>query len=296
MLRAGFLPDSKLLYQLDRNDPSDYVTERAREQYVWRLNGPLGGALLNDKAEFGRQLAGLGRYGCAVFGRVMAGRYHPYVAPSDLGSLVERNGRVIVKPTRGKKGQGVMLLDDPDAARAAATEWPDHVVTEYLRQASYARRIFPGSANTIRVLMVRDGDGPFIGAAVHRFGSSSTAGVDNWSAGGFCARIDVDTGQLGPAVAFPNEPTLRWVDQHPDTGAPITGVVVPGWEEVHRAIREAGDKWSFLRHVGWDLIVTDDGPRFIEGNNWADLDLLQVHGGLLRDERLRRFYVGVGMA
>jgi hypothetical protein len=47
----------------------------------------------------------------------------------------------------------------------------------------------------------------------------------------------------------------------------------------------------FIRYAGWDVLVDDGGtPVIIEGNNNTDLDLFQVHGGLLRDPRVRRFY------
>jgi len=49
------------------------------------------------------------------------------------------------------------------------------------------------------------------------------------------------------------------------------------------------------RYVGWDVAVDADGvPVIIEGNNNTDLDLLQVHGGLLADPTVRRFFERIG--
>jgi hypothetical protein len=43
--------------------------------------------------------------------------------------------------------------------------------------------------------------------------------------------------------------------------------------------------------AGWDVLVTSGGePVIIEGNGNSDIDLFQVHGGLLADPRIRRFH------
>lgn len=64
---------------------------------------------------------------------------------------------------------------------------------------------------------------------------------------------------------------------------------VPRWKEVCGALLEAVRKFPFLIYIGWDVAVTDDGFFVIEGNKNTDADLLQVHGGLLKDARARRF-------
>lgn len=48
-------------------------------------------------------------------------------------------------------------------------------------------------------------------------------------------------------------------------------------------------------YVGWDIIVTDDGYKIIEGNNYSDVNLLQIHRPLLADPRVRRFYLYHGI-
>jgi len=46
----------------------------------------------------------------------------------------------------------------------------------------------------------------------------------------------------------------------------------------------------FIPYIGWDLLVTEDGFQVIEANNGPDLMLFQMHGPLLIDPRIRRFF------
>ena len=38
------------------------------------------------------------------------------------------------------------------------------------------------------------------------------------------------------------------------------------------------------------MVVTDDGFRILEGNQYTDVNLLQIHGPLLADPRVAAFY------
>jgi hypothetical protein len=114
--------------------------------------------------------------------------------------------------------------------------------------------------------------------------------MDNFTQGGVAALVDPETGrlQLGIRVLPSGRPEA--VERHPDTGAEITGLVVPRWREtVERVLAVARDH-PYLPYVGWDVVVTDEGIRILEGNSNSGTDILQVHGPLLADPRIRRFY------
>ena len=57
---------------------------------------------------------------------------------------------------------------------------------------------------------------------------------------------------------------------HPDSGVRIEGMRVPLWNEVRELVSSAAARFMPLRTVGWDVAVTEDGPRLIEGNAWYD--------------------------
>jgi hypothetical protein len=55
-----------------------------------------------------------------------------------------------------------------------------------------------------------------------------------------------------------------------------------------------GSGAPYLPYVGWDVVVTDDGIRILEGNSNSGLDGIQHYGPLLADPRVRRFYESRG--
>jgi hypothetical protein len=135
---------------------------------------------------------------------------------------------------------------------------------------------------------------PFIARAVQRMGTPETVPTDNWSAGGISAPIDLESGVLGEGRRNPLKSGQSMgdrVSEHPDTGAQIEGAVLPYWAEVQDTVLRAAASLPFNRMAGWDVLVDSDGvPVIIEANGDSDINLLQVHGGLLTDQRIRRFY------
>ena len=44
-----------------------------------------------------------------------------------------------------------------------------------------------------------------------------------------------------------------------------------------------------------NVLVTADGFKILESNSHVDVDLIQVYEPLLIDDRVQRFYAGVGI-
>jgi hypothetical protein len=106
--------------------------------------------------------------------------------------------------------------------------------------------------------------------------------VDNFHAGGIAAAIDIDSGVLGSASNLGMDAHLGWLDQHPDTNAPIRGRLVPQWAEACDLARRAHRAFDDRVVIGWDIGLTADGPVVVEGNSRPDVDILQrmARGGL----------------
>lgn len=307
--KLGFLSLTYRMCQIDRFGPKDYVTDRMRYLRTPFLNGAYS-VVLDDKLIFHevlRRHAGLLPEAYALLRRDRVLPLSPERVSSydDVLRLLERKGRLVIKPTTGGGGNLVVVLEQgPEGAAWNGQVLPadeirrrfkssrDRLVTEFIEQARYAREIHAGSANTIRVLCLWNDDEkePFAARAVQRFGSPATGPVDNITQGGLDSLVDLETGRLGRGARMTPEGRPEWHDHHPDTGARIEGVEVPHWRETLRGLLAVHAKYPELPYVGWDVLVTDDGFKVLEGNNMSGLWMFQVHGPLLAEPRVRRFF------
>jgi len=129
---------------------------------------------------------------------------------------------------------------------------------------------------TVRMLTIVDENGGFEAThAAYRMPSRPDATVDNFHAGGLAAKVDIETGELGPASDIGLHPSSRWHSTHPLSGAQISGRTLPFWKESLDLARRAHAAIPGRAVVGWDIAIIDDGPVLIEGNGGADLDIIQ---------------------
>jgi hypothetical protein len=201
---------------------------------------------------------------------------------------------LIIKP-RGNVGGGVgvrVVRPGDDAA-----PHPGEIATPRIVQHDYAATICPNAANTIRILTAWDYDRQdiFLAAAMHRFGAARTGCVDNWSNGGLAVGIDLETGRMGPGVRKPNiDPSRTRYKTHPDTGAPIDGVVIPRFHEMCADLLRVARRFP-RRYVGWDIVMTPDSWTYLEANPIPALALFQLHRPVLLDPRLRTYCTREGV-
>ncbi|MCD6395497.1 MAG: hypothetical protein J7M40_18595 [Planctomycetes bacterium] len=305
----GFVSEAYVLHSFARNDMSEYVNDLVRLKKACKFNGYYSLMLL-DKLYFSKMLTGFHENLATIFGLICdrqfhhldSGRTEPVEA---ILEVCRSKGAAVIKPIVGTRGEGIHILVKAQDnwmlnGRPAMSEQVvrrmadlrDYMVTEFVRQHQYARAIFESSANTIRILTLwQEGqDRPFIAAAVHRFGTSDSAPVDNWTLGGLSAGVDVETGRLGKALSHPKAGKIRVFDEHPETGSAIEDIQIPHWDSISKRILEMAVALSFTPYIGWDLVVTDDGFKVIEANNTPGINLMQVHEPLLRDARVKEFY------
>lgn len=300
--RKGFLSQAPIIYRWDDNQASRaYVSDYGRNVLAARIN--------SDNTILGNKLAChfliksvLGDISPRLLAVARKGQLYPVDVPSSdlegwLASHVSAGESVITKPIVGAKGRGVRRFSDWPKFRSWMQDTDGGLVYETVIQHEYANAIFPHSVNTIRFVTMVDEEGPFLAASVHRFGTSASSPVDNWSAGGLSAAIDPDSGRIGAAAPHPKHTgwKMRWFEEHPDTKAPIVGVEIPRWRELLESILAFAGRLSFLPYLAWDVAITPDGWRVIEINGNSDVDLLQIHGPLLDNDRVRNFYRAHGV-
>jgi hypothetical protein len=308
--RRGFVSESLMIYEMNKQ-PAAYLSDFARHVRTPDINERFKSVLDNKfifSKVFGPHLFRTPR----VFFWLDKGKTYSFrdedvikAERADIIELCRGGARLIVKSVDGGGGANVFAIrvegEDAlinhsraqisDLERLLATRI-NSIVIDFVEQHQYAWEIFPRATNTVRLLTMWDYDvgRPFIAAAVHRFGRTPTIPVDNWSRGGLSVSIDLGRGQLGKGVMHPSTGDRGWHATHPETGRQIEGVTIPGWENICTKILHAASTVPFLPYVGWDVVVTGDGFTVLEGNNFSDVNLLQVHKPLLEDPRVKKFY------
>ncbi|MEY7851003.1 sugar-transfer associated ATP-grasp domain-containing protein [Natrarchaeobius sp. A-rgal3] len=225
---------------------------------------------------------------------------------------LEEDEWLVLKWVRGGGGNNVLLCRRTEDGylvngdryadaefRSMVSNLDEYIVCEYVEQGPFAAELYPETPNTVRIVTMYDETAgePFVAAAIHRMGTGDSGPLDNFSQGGLSAQIDRETGQLSAGAKLPVDGEVGWYARHPDTGTPIADAQIPGWRRIRERVLEIADGCSFVPYVGWDVVVTDDEGSFtvLEANSYPGLKSIQVHGPLLTDDRVRRFYERYGV-
>ena len=152
----------------------------------------------------------------------------------------------------------------------------------YINQHPVMRALNPSSLNTIRILVVwpYDNDYPKVVGAFVRIGRAGSL-VDNTTAGGLAALVDIDTGKVGSAHFKPPHPDIFRI--HPDHGSQIYGVIIPHWDGVKDLLKKTMPIFPNLRFCGFDIAISVDGPTIVELNVEADKSGLMQVGICMND-------------
>ena len=286
----GFTSDQCVLYCLDRERMKEYLSEFDWYRSRW-INEPFD-KMLNNKVVFSEAIRPYVKtpelYAVKNSNVIVAFDGSGEAKTSqDLVSLVLSNHDVFMKPIATGKGEGAYYLSFHDDVlringnEATADEMKElfdssdgWFLSEKIDQHPYLDEIYDKTTNTIRLITLRD---PKTGElkvffAVQRIGTSSTIPVDNGSKGGLVSKIDLETGSLSEARSLHN---LDCYTHHPDSGAPIQGVTIPGWERIKKTALDLAKKFPYLLFIAWDLLPIEDGVCLIEANSSSGPNIIQ---------------------
>lgn len=304
----GFLSESKVIYNLSTNDFRHYLTDhqRLRTRYI---NAPYS-FVLDDKIVFESMYKEFIRIPKSL-GLIKNGKIMPLSPqikmekPEDVYEYLEVNKACVIKPTRNGGGYGIHVikkLGESFFINSKKVTFPEliekikglnnYFISEFIEQGEFGNSLYPHTTNTVRIVTMIDPDTskPFIPIAVQRIGNKTSAPTDNWTRGGLSAEVNLISGEIGAGASYPNNGKLEFHANHPETDSQIKGQVIPNWIEIKESILHAAARFPYIPYIGWDIIVTEEGYMVLEGNNFTDVNLLQVHKGLLKDERAKRFY------
>lgn len=217
-----------------------------------------------------------------------------------------------VKPNRGRRGEGVILVDGRNedgswrqlngevlsvkALRAHLTRilagelslegsHSDAALVEPLiRTHPDFARLVPYGLPDIRIICL--GDVPLM--AMTRLPTEESRGRANLHQGAVGAAIDFRDGAIFRAVRGEEE-----VWDHPSTGAPLIGTRIPHWRQVVEASRRCSGALG-LGYVGVDIVIdAERGAQVLECNAYPGLEIQNVNaaglaGRIAQVEQLRR--------
>lgn len=232
------------------------------------------------------------------------------------GDLEVLTNPVVVKPASGSQGMGVAGFSSGldrgsflTYMRDSEEESVDYIVTEMCEQGEYARAIWPHSANGLRILTFWHEGEMHAAAAVHKWGTFFSGFKDNWSLGGITTWVEdgvlkgtredfspMDGREGGGSKRIPVLFDKKDWLVHPERGTKIEGVELPYWQETLGMLATAHDLLRpGLLYCGWDVMITDSGPKIIEANPWPGVQLIQVHRPLLQNEVFKDFLLSRGV-
>ncbi len=198
-----------------------------------------------------------------------------------------KSGKFILKSSDGKCGKSVEVLNINDFNKSSIINYMQNnnldVIESYIKQHDSLNSLSPSAVNTIRIFtqITKNGDVAILGA---RLRISINSIVDNLAAGNAAAEINLDSGiVLGKAVF--SDITKEPIDRHPITNIKINGFQIPMWKEIIKLAKDAALFNVSNKSIGWDIVLTENGPGIIEGNHdWCKLLWqLPVNKGLKKE-------------
>lgn len=192
----------------------------------------------------------------------------------------------VVKATEGSHGDSVFavknitytdadaLLETSDGKQQKLSDILQQepmLFEEKIKQSKQLSEFNASSINTVRFMTVLmpSGEAKVIATFI-KIGREG-AFVDNAGSGGnIDAGVNPETGELYGAMIFNGFRKTTSIDCHPDSGAQLNGTVIKNWNQICKEICRFQQRLSFLKAIGWDIAITENGPVAIEINDFWD--------------------------
>lgn len=144
------------------------------------------------------------------------------------------------------------------------------MVETFIMQHRDLQRLSPSGVNTVRIFtqLAKNNEVEILGC---RQRITVNSQIDNMAAGNIAAPINEITGIIEGEGVY-SDITKEPVAIHPVTKMKILDFQVPFWNECIELAKSAALLHPENRSIGWDIVITDEGPGLIEGNHdWCKL-------------------------
>lgn len=170
-------------------------------------------------------------------------------------ALFSSGDRVIFKPDNSWKGRGIEVFDKDTFDSEALLGLGSGVFQRFIDQDDGLASFFPSAVSTLRLTTAinQRGNSELRGAHL-RFGTGADTHVSSSSQirVPVCLRTGLlsDTGFAG-----------QWVEvsMHPDSKKKFSGFEYPMFREAVDIVRKAHERMTFIKCIGWDVVVNNAG-------------------------------------
>ena len=241
---------------LTRAERATFMTHPVSNELSQKYDHPDFRHIFQDKVEFDR-----------VFSDFLK-REWMVAEPGNADAVREfatRQGTVVTKEPIGQAGTGVHRyhaadITDWDAFHRGLLARGELLIEAVIVQHGDLAAVCPGTVNTTRVTAFFDGSTTHILAMAQKFGRGEVS--DQMTFGGFYTMLDDDGHAIGPG--YDSHAHVHSV--HPDSGFVIGDFQLPMVDAVKRFVDQVARVVPQVQYVGWDIVVTPEGPVLVEGN------------------------------
>lgn len=255
-------------FELNKNQRKTWAGTGYMFEFQLKMNPKKSRGILDDKTQFYRLYK-------EYFVHNVADAADLKQNPGLVQKLLNApSGKLVFKVADGNCGIDVQIEDAKNFDEKSLITFIENsqfdLVEEFIQQHPALNSLSPSAVNTVRIFTQLDENNDVVLLGC-RQRISVNSSVDNMAAGNMAAPIDEKTGIIsGPGIY--SDITKPQEKIHPVTGVEIVGLQVPFWNETVAMVKRAAKEHPQNRSIGWDIVITETGPGFIEGNHdWCKL-------------------------
>ncbi len=250
---------------------------KQRNTYLTRVRNKKVCELMNDYSfadEFDDKLRFNQRFADFLRRKTLNGET---ATAAEFTDFIRGQEAIFAKPNHGSCGKGVEKLKiadfvDAEEMLAYIREKKLVILEHALPQHPDMARLHPQSVNSMRIVTDIVGDEVQIAYIIVKIGRGDSC-CDNSGQGGVLCRVDEASGKIRSVAT---DDYFNVFEKHPDTGITFMDYQLPMVPEAIALAKQAAMVLPQMRHVGWDVAITPDGPAIIEGNEYPGTDLCQL--------------------
>lgn len=208
--------------------------------------------------------------------------------------LIDRKIKgVAIKKVTGDLGRDVYICDfehgyliTPSRMKLSAssidslldTNGDGFIVEEKLTHHNRIADVCGEGLSSLRIQTLRKSNGDVTAQLAYFRMGLCARDTDHATSGGINATVDLNTGTVKNGFAI-NADHASKVEVHPDTKYSFRGFEVPFWHDAIAMCLTAAKLLPRIHFVGWDVVITNEGPKIIEGNVGNSMSLYQLIAG-----------------